>query len=107
MISPRPAGDASTWHNVTTVDGGAAYSLAGLANANVTMHFINLANGTLRIATGANGTGGCNITDGTNGKFDFAPSAADVATPGSYRVYPVVQLSTGPRAMDPQTVDLQ
>jgi hypothetical protein len=54
-------------------------------------------------------TGTWQITDGPGGKADFTPSQADMTTgglsqPGLFMFYPVVTLSTGPVAMDPQLI---
>lgn len=95
-FTPIAAGDASILHCTFTVDGGAAFSLAGLTNANLSMHYVN-SSGTLHV-----GTGTWTITNATVGTADYAPSSADVTTADTYKLYPVLSLATGPKAFDPQ-----
>lgn len=95
-FSPIAAGDASILHCTFTVDGGGAFSLAGLTTSNLSMHYVN-SSGTPHI-----GTGTWTITNATAGTADYAPSAADVATADTYKLYPVLSLTTGPKAFDPQ-----
>lgn len=95
-FSPIAVGDGSIIHCTFTQDGGGIFSLSGLTTGNFAMHYVN-SSGTLRV-----GTGTWTITNATNGTADYAPSAADVATADTYRLYPVLTLTTGPKAFDPQ-----
>lgn len=95
-FTPIAAGDASVLHCTFTVDGGVIFPLTGLTNANLSMHYVN-SSGALHV-----GTGTWTITNATNGTADYAPSAADVQTADTYKLYPVLSLTTGPKAFDPQ-----
>ncbi len=99
-ISPIGVGDRSLLLCSLTTDSG-VFSLVGVSTPQMVMHYIDTANATLHI-----GTGSWTITDAANGKATYAPSVADVATPGIYRLYPVLQLATGPKAFDPQVQEI-
>ena len=105
--SPASAGDGSTSHHAFTTDSG-IYSLVGVANGSIAMHLEDVNNNySLYICTGA-----WNITNAAAGLADFTPSAADLLStnplgkPGLYKAYPVVTLSTGPKPMDAQTLQV-
>jgi hypothetical protein len=100
-FTPRSVGDASAIHNTFHTDSG-IYPLGSLLASALAMHFIDTGNSILRV-----GTGTWSITDAPNGKADYAPSAADVATAGAFSIYPVVTLTTGPKAFDPQILELR
>jgi hypothetical protein len=100
MWSPISVGDGRVSHHTFTTDSG-IFALTGLSNNALSLHLVDTSNATLRICTGT-----FNITDGPNGKADFTPTVADVATAGIYRAYPVVTLATGPVAMDPQILEI-
>lgn len=100
-ISPISVGDQSISHHAFTKDDGTAFAFTGLTGSSMSMHYIDTSNATMRI-----GTGVWTITDSTNGKADYAPSSADVATAGVYRLYPVLTLSTGPKSFDPQIQEI-
>lgn len=97
-FSPIAVGDASVIHNTFTQDGGTVFALTGLSNASLAMHYVS-SNGVVRV-----GTGSWTITSTTNGTADYAPSSADVATADTYKIYPVIQLATGPKPFDAQTL---
>lgn len=97
-ISPISVGDQSPLHCTFTTDSG-SFSLTGLASNNFAMHYIDTSNSTMRIGTGS----WSNIATNT---ADYNPSTADVATAGVYRLYPVLTLSTGPKAFDPQIQEI-
>lgn len=102
--SPIGVGDGRPSHHTFTTDSG-TFSLVGVTNANIVLHMQDMNSDVLYICTGA-----WNITDATNGKADFTPGAADLAStgpfgrPSTYLAYPVVTLATGPVAMDAQTL---
>jgi hypothetical protein len=106
-FSPFPAGDGSPWPSQAFTTDSGIYSLAGITNANIAMHMQDINNNnTLYICTGA-----WNITDAPGGKATFTPSVADVTTgylgkPGTYKIYPVVTLGTGPKSMDAQIIQV-
>jgi hypothetical protein len=107
MWSPITAGDGRASHHTFTTDSG-IFALTGLQNSNIAMHLEDTNNNyVLYICTGA-----WTITDATNGKADFTPSAADLLAtnplgkPGLYKAYPVVTLATGPVAMDSQMLSV-
>jgi hypothetical protein len=107
-FSPFSAGDGSPWPpQAFTTDSG-VYSLAGVANNALAMHMQDMNNNNaLYICTGAWVIQG----DGSTGKATFTPSVADVTTgslgkPGQYKIYPVVTLSTGAKAMDAQIIQV-
>jgi hypothetical protein len=107
MWSPITSGDGRASHHTFTTDSG-IFALTGLQNSNIAMHLEDTNNNyLLYICTGA-----WSITDATNGKADFTPSAADLLStnplgkPGLYKAYPVVTLATGPVAMDSQLLQV-
>lgn len=107
MWSPITSGDGRPSHHTFTTDSG-IFSLTGVQNSNIAMHLLDTNNNnTLYICTGT-----WNITDATNGKADFTPSAADLLStnplgkPGLYKAYPVVTLSSGPVALDAQLLQV-
>lgn len=106
-ISPLSAGDGRAQHWTFTTDSG-IYALTGVANGSIAMHLQDVNNNNaLYICTGT-----WNVTDATNGKADFTPSAADLLAtnpfgkPGLYKIYPVVTLSSGPDPMDSQLIQV-
>jgi hypothetical protein len=107
-LSPFPAGDGSPWppHGFTTDSG--IYSLASIANNAIALHMEDINNNNqLYVCTGAWVIQG----NGSTGQAAFTPSVADVTTgylgkPGLYKIYPVVTLSTGPKAMDAQIIQV-
>ena len=107
-FSPFPAGDGSAWPPQLFMTDTAIYSLVGVTNANIAMHMQDTHNNMLLyICTGAWVIQG----DGSAGKATFTPSPADVTTgylgkPGTYRIYPVVTLSTGAKPMDWQLMEV-
>lgn len=105
--SPISSGDGRPSHHTFTTDSG-IFALTGVANNAIALHMEDINNNlTLYVCTGA-----WTITDATNGKADFTPSAQDLLSTnpfgkaGLYKVYPVVTLSTGPVSMDPQTIQV-
>jgi hypothetical protein len=96
---PIGVGDAEPSHHTFTVvsDAGvvSVYPLTGLSGSELEMHFQEQPPppGNARV-----GTGTWTITNSSGGLADYYPSSADVATPGTYKIYPVVALSTGPKA---------
>src|SRR6266496_4794945 len=104
--SPIAVGDGESSYHTFTTDSG-IYSLVGLQNTALSLHLVDTSNSTLYICTGA-----WTITNAASGLATFTPSAADLLStnpfgkPGLYRAYPVVSLSTGPKAMDPQILDV-
>lgn len=107
-FSPFPAGDGSAWPPQSFTTDSGIYSLAGIANNALAMHMQDVNNNNLLyVCTGAWVIQG----DGTAGKATFTPSVADVTTgylgkPGLYKIYPVVTLSTGPKPMDAQMIQV-
>ncbi len=106
-FSPFPAGDGSAWPPQSFTTDSGIYSLVGVANNAIAMHMQDKNNNNLLYVC----TGAWTITDGPNGKATFTPSVADVTTgylgkPGLYNIYPVVTLSTGPKALDSQTIQV-
>ena len=99
--SPISVGDASPAHCTFATDSG-VFSLTGLSASDLSMHLIDTANSTLSISTGA-----WTITNAAAGLADWNPTAGDVAVAGLFRCYPVVTLATGPKAFDPQLLDIQ
>lgn len=107
MWSPISAGDGRPSHHTFTTDSG-IFILTGLLNSAIAMHLEDINNSlALYVCTGT-----WNITSGPNGTADFTPSAQDLLStnplgkPGLYKAYPVVTLSTGPVAMDSQTLQV-
>lgn len=105
--SPVSAGDGRTSHHTFTTDSG-VFALSGLGSGNLAMHLEDINNGfQLYICTGT-----WSITDAAGGKADFTPSPADLLAtnplgkPGLYKAYPVVTLTSGPVAMDSQTIQV-
>lgn len=102
---PIGAGDAEPSHHAFTTisDTGAvsAYALTGLSASALAMHFQE-PNGTAKV-----GTGTWVITNAAGGLADYYPSSTDVATAGNYKIYPVVTLSTGPKAFPAQLLEIQ
>ena len=105
--SPVNSGDGRASHHTFTTDSG-IFALTGVANNAIAMHLKDVNNNNaLYVCTGA-----WTVTDATNGKADFTPSAADLLStnplgkPGLYIAYPVVTLATGPVAMDSQLVQV-
>lgn len=105
--SPVTAFDGRPSHHTFTTDSG-IFSLVGVANNAIAMHLEDVNNNfTLYVCTGA-----WNVTNGASGLADFTPSAADLlpanplGKPGIYKAYPVVTLSSGPVAMDAQTLQV-
>jgi hypothetical protein len=100
------AGDGRPSHHTFTTDSG-IFALTGVANNAIAMHLENINNNTVYVCTGT-----WNVTDATNGKADFTPSATDLLStnplgkPGSYKAYPVITLSTGPVPMDAQILEI-
>lgn len=101
MFSPIGVGDARPSHHTLTTDTG-VFSLFGLSNSALAMHYIEQPNGTLRIGTGTWTISG----DGSAGIAFYAPSRQDVETAGTYKVYPVVTLSSGPVPFMPQMLEI-
>jgi hypothetical protein len=107
-FSPFPAGDGSPWPPQAFTTDTAIYSLVGVANNALAMHMADQNNNNqLYVCTGAWVIQG----DGSAGKATFTPSPADVSTgylghAGLYKIYPVVTLSTGPKAMDWQVIQV-
>jgi hypothetical protein len=114
-LSPFDAGDGKTWPNQGFLTDSGGFSLSGVANGAIAMHILDINNNNaLYICTGT-----WNITNvGLVGPpiiaalANFTPSAQDLLStnplgkPGLYKVYPVVTLSTGPVAMDPQLIQV-
>ena len=100
-FTPIAAGDASGIHNSFTVDGGGIFSLIGVAPTAMQMHWLNVATGNLRV-----GDGTWSITNAQNGKADYFPSVTDVGTAGTFTIYPVIFLPTGPKAFDEQVLQI-
>lgn len=106
-LSPFPRGDGRTWPDQAFTTDSGTFELTGLLNSAIALHMEDInSDNALYICTGA-----WNITDGANGKADFAPSVTDLTTGylgkvGLYKVYPVVTLATGPVAMDAQIVQV-
>jgi hypothetical protein len=105
--SPASIGDGRPSHHTFTTDSG-IFALTGVANNAIALHMEDINNNyVLYICTGT-----WSITDATNGKADFTPSAQDLLSTnpfgkaGLYKVYPVVTLSTGPVAMDNQIIQI-
>lgn len=107
-FSPFPAGDGSAWPPQSFTTDSGVYSLVGVANTAIAMHMQDINNNNaLYVCTGAWVIQG----DGSAGKASFTPSVADVTTgylgkPGTYRIYPVVTLGTGPKPMDFQVISV-
>lgn len=105
--SPINAGDGRAQPHSFTTD-SAIFPLTGLSGSALALHIEDInTNLALYVCTG-----GYAITDGPNGKATFTPSAADLLAtnpfgkPGIYKAYAVVTLSTGPVAMDAQTLQV-
>lgn len=104
-ISPFNVGDGRLWPDQAFTTDSGIFSLVGLLNSAIALHMEDInSDNALYICTGA-----WAITDGGNGKADFAPSVTDLTTGylghvGLYKVYPVVTLATGPVPMDFQIV---
>jgi hypothetical protein len=107
-FSPFPAGDGAAWPPQAFTNDSGVYSLVGVTNANIAMHMQDMNNNNqLYVCTGAWVIQG----DGSAGKAVFTPSPTDVTTgylgkPGQYKIYPVVTLSTGPKPMDAQIIQV-
>ena len=105
MWGPITIGDASPSHHTFTVtsDTGVVspFSLVGLTASNLALHFQSEYSPTVRV-----GTGTWTITDATNGLADYAPSSTDVQAAGAYTIYPVVQLTSGPKAFKVQYLQI-
>lgn len=113
-FSPISVGDGRAWNNTFTTD-SSFFSLSGVSNGSLAMHFEDINNGNaLYIATGA-----WNITNvGSAGPpivyatATYTPSAQDLLSTnplgkaGIYKVYPVVTLTTGPVSMDAQLLQV-
>ncbi len=107
MWSPVSVGDGRPSHHTFTTDSG-IFALTGLQNSALALHMEDINNNyTLYVCTGT-----WNITNAAGGLADFTPSAQDLQSTnpfgkaGLYKTYPVVTLSTGPVAMDAQTVQV-
>jgi hypothetical protein len=101
-ITPIYVGDTSPlWHNTFLDDSGNIFPLSGLTVANLSMHFLNLETGVLKL-----GTGTWTITNAPAGKADYALSTADTNTAGVWKVYPVVMTANGPQHMDYQIIEI-
>lgn len=104
--SPITVGDGRPSHHTFTTDSG-IFPLTGLSSNAIALHMEDINNSyQLYVCTGT-----WNITDATNGKADFTPSAADISTgyfgkPGLYNTYPVVTFSSGPVSMDAQIIQV-
>ena len=106
-ISPIPAGDGRPSHHTFTTD-TSIFALTGVAGSSIAFHLQDINNNnTLYVCTGS-----WSVTDATNGKADFTPSATDLLSTnplgkaGVYKAYPVVTLSTGPVPMDSQIIQV-
>lgn len=100
-FSPISVGDSSPLHSSFTTDSG-LFSLNGVSGDDMALHFLNTASGDLVI-----GTGTWQVTNAGAGTADYAPSPTDVSIPGIYQVYPVIQLTSGPKAFDPQILEIR
>jgi hypothetical protein len=106
--SPMGAGDGSPSEHSFTTD-SSFFPMTGILNSAIAMHLQDTENNyQLYVCTGT-----WNVTNvGSAGppmvpaKAIFTPSAQDLLStnplgkPGLYRAYPVVTLSTGPKPMD-------
>jgi hypothetical protein len=101
MMSPIGVGDARPSRHTLTTDTG-VFSLSGLSTGALAMHYAEQPNGNVRVGTGTWTISG----DGTAGIAFYAPSPLDVATPGTYKVYPVVTLASGPVPFMPQMLEI-
>jgi hypothetical protein len=106
-FSPFPAGDGSPWPPQSFTTDSAIYPLTGVANNAIAMHMQDTNNNNLLYVC----TGAWAVTDAPGGKATFTPSVADVTTgylgkPGLYRIYPVISLGTGAKAMDAQVIQV-
>jgi hypothetical protein len=106
-LSPISVGDGRPSHHTFTTDSG-IFALTGVANNAIALHMEDINNNyTLYVCTGA-----WSVTDAAGGLADFTPSVADLSVTGPfgkaglYKTYPVVTLSTGPVAMDAQTIQV-
>ena|SRR5579872_6556387 len=101
-FSPIGVGDASPTHWTFTTDSG-VFALTGISASAIAMHYIEQppSGSPARV-----GTGTWTITNAGSGLADYYPSSADVATPGTYKIYPVITLSTGPKPFDPQILEI-
>ena|SRR6266699_3332641 len=105
--SPISSGDGRPSHHTFTTDSG-IFPLTGVANGSIALHLEDINNGNALYVC----TGSWSVTDATNGKADFTPSAADLLStnpfgkPGLYKAYPVVTLATGPVGMDFQLLQV-
>jgi hypothetical protein len=100
-ISPLYKGDTPLIHNRFRDDAGSAIPLTGLDASDFAMHLVNKSDSSHKV-----GTGTWTILDETAGTADYQMSSADTDTAGTWLIYPVVQLPTGPRHFDPQTVPI-
>ena len=106
-FTPFPAGDGRAWTMTFTTDSG-VFNLTGVSNGSIALHTEDINNNlTLYVCTGS-----WNVTNAAGGVATFTPSAADLLStnplgkPGIYKIYPVVTLTTGPVALDAQTLQV-
>lgn len=100
-ISPILVGDRSEIDCTLETTSGGIYPLSNISTSQISMYYVDSSNGALHI-----GQGFWTITDAPNGKASWFPAAADVAAPGLFRLYPVIQLVTGPKAFLPLMQDI-
>ncbi len=93
-VSPMYAGQTlQTWQPTLTQDGGAAVNLTGATLSLTIRNAVTLVD---RV-----GTGIWTIVNATSGIANYAWSAADVATSGSYLLYVTATYSGGVMIFDP------
>src|SRR5260221_223935 len=113
-FGPLSVGDGRPSHHTFTTDSG-IFLLTGLSNNAIALHMEDINNNyALYICTGAwnitnVGSAGPPVVPAT---ADFTPSVQDLQSTNPFgkaglcRTYPVVTLSTGPVAMDSQTIQV-